>query len=217
MYIFQVFFSMIWYGGTTNVGAFPSSQSAQSNDLTPCAFGSPEPCQCPNNTIFQNSTTEVTIGANARDVAAILYSFFDVPWIGVDPVETTGEDLVVGSTRTMPLGGVYLIEEVLESWKTANGSYRLALGQKNVPIVMNDTYYFSGYWDDSEASYVNETHTKLVWHAHGCLTLPADFREFELNAINNTFKYLEERGQLVGNSTLPQTVVFPEFASGGVV
>lgn len=40
--------------------------------LPACSFRGPEPCACPENTLFQNSTTAVTIGANAKDVAAIL-------------------------------------------------------------------------------------------------------------------------------------------------
>jgi hypothetical protein len=53
--------------------AIPSPRHVQSDLLVPCAFRSPEPCQCPENTVFQNTTTEVIIGANAKDVAEILY------------------------------------------------------------------------------------------------------------------------------------------------
>jgi hypothetical protein len=73
MKIFQAFLSMILYAEASAAAAL-SSQNPQPKRLHACAFRSPEPCQCPKNTIFQNSTTKVTIGANAKDVAAILYS-----------------------------------------------------------------------------------------------------------------------------------------------
>ena len=45
-----------------------------------------------------------------------------------------------------------------------------------VPVVMKNatgSYYFSGYWDDCKASYVSRLETRVVWHAYGCMTLPA--------------------------------------------
>lgn len=56
---------------------------------------------------------------------------FDVPWIGVMPVATSGEDVTVGSTRTMPLEEMLFIEEVLEAHKSPNGSFSLVVGQKD--------------------------------------------------------------------------------------
>jgi len=56
---------------------------------------------------------------------------FNVPWIGVTPINTTGEDLTVGSTRTMPLGPLIFIEEIVESWKAPNGGFELVVAQHN--------------------------------------------------------------------------------------
>lgn len=197
------------------LGALYGKPSA--NTTQACSFRSPEPCTCPENTVFQNSTTVVTIGANAKHVAAIMDSFFNVSWIGTTPLNTTGKDLTVGATRAMPLGDLVFIEEIVEAWSKRDGSFELAHGQKNVPVVMKNatgSYYFSGYWDDCKASYVSRLETRVVWHAHGCMTLPAGFDTFQRTAIANAIEILKERGQLNGTSTEPQTTVYPpDFAS----
>ena len=114
----------------------------------------------------------------------------------------------------------------------------LKLKPMAVPVVLENekgTYYFSGYWDHLKVSYTNDTHTEIVWHAHGCITLHAGvfttfslarqystdnlagFDTFQQDSINNTMKFLQQRGQLSSNSTMPRTVVFPPEFAGGLI
>ncbi|KAI0550233.1 hypothetical protein F4679DRAFT_583727 [Xylaria curta] len=81
----------------------------------PCSSISGNPCICPTNTQYNESTTTAIIGATASDVEAVINDYFSVSWAGYDLVMVQGPDNFPGlSIRDLNMTtavGTYIFSE----------------------------------------------------------------------------------------------------------
>ncbi|KAL9609098.1 MAG: hypothetical protein Q9167_006112 [Letrouitia subvulpina] len=197
-----------------------SSSSSSSNDKTnnvepilPTCQSSTftQPCQCPEGTQYESTVTYAVIGANAHDVRAVTGNFFDIRWLGMEPLETEGPENTKGSTRkdwvpTMK-GHYNFTEEALEYKFHPDGGFETAYKQQNVPIVYHADQgpgSFAGELVTWKSEYMGEHETAVQWGVYVCFTGGLlGFPEFHEMGLNNASKILEGQGKLKGKNVKP--------------
>ncbi|KAI4159286.1 MAG: hypothetical protein LQ342_006690 [Letrouitia transgressa] len=170
-----------------------------------------QPCQCPEGTKYESTVTYAVIGANAHDVRAVTGNFFDIRWLGMEPLVTEGPENTKGSTRTdwVPTmkGHYNFTEEALEYKFHPDGGFETAYKQQNVPIVYHADQgpgSFAGELVTWKSEYLGEHETAVQWGVYVCFTGGLlGFPEFHEMGLNNASKILEAQGKLKGKNVKP--------------
>ncbi|KAL8652935.1 MAG: hypothetical protein Q9226_004053 [Calogaya cf. arnoldii] len=179
------------------------------------------PCQCPEGTSYESTTTYAVIGANAKHVQAVTGNFFDITWLGMVPRETAGPANSVGSTRTdyvRTMRGAYeFIEETLRWDSSPDGSFETAYKQQNNPILFQQEFgpgAFAGELVTWTAQYLGEHETAVSWSCYVCFTGGLNgFPEFHEMGITNATKILDAQGKLKGKSIKPWSTTYSKGAA----
>ncbi|KAI0197592.1 hypothetical protein F4808DRAFT_463632 [Astrocystis sublimbata] len=186
--------------------------TAAAGRLPHCSAKSITPCQCPSGTQYSESVTVSIIGADVKDVGAIVNDFFTSDWLGVHPSSTQGPNNKPGkSIRSAMLPtayGTYNVSELLVQLDVKpDGSFVQRFEQLPCTIpVEYDSHNgsISGYWATIEGTRIFESETLLRWSEYACETgHPQDFAEFHESAMKNVTEVLKSQGKIKGVNVDP--------------
>ncbi|EEP76187.1 predicted protein [Uncinocarpus reesii 1704] len=190
-------------------------QTTLATSLPRCSPYSHTPCKCPPGTDYSESVTFSVIGANAKDVEALMNDYYECGWLGALPWKTQGPNnrphVSIRTTEFPTPIGVYNVSEILNEYRVKrDGSFIQKFEQlpSTVPLEYHDgSGSFSGYWVTLEATSIFKYETLVRWSIYACETGHArNFAKFHEIALANATSILESRGVIHGINVDPVSV-----------